>query len=71
MALSPRLIDFMRTAGKIDRPHRPRPFDSHSLEDDVLHAARERHRLGSLDSVEYAVLEQSSGISIVPKDSKS
>lgn len=35
--------------------------------EDVLHAARERHGLERLDQIKYAVLEQSGGISIVPK----
>jgi uncharacterized membrane protein YcaP (DUF421 family) len=35
--------------------------------EDVLHAARERHGLERLDQIQYAVLEQSGGISIVPK----
>ena len=35
---------------------------------EILHAAREQHGLRRLDEVEHAVLEQSGGISIVPKD---
>ena len=35
-------------------------------DDDVLTAARERHGLSRMDEVEFAVLEQSGGISVVP-----
>jgi uncharacterized membrane protein YcaP (DUF421 family) len=35
--------------------------------DDILHAAREHHGLARLDQIEYAILEVSGGISIIPK----
>ena len=35
--------------------------------DDILHAARELHGLGRLDQIEYAILEQTGEITIVPK----
>lgn len=38
--------------------------------EDILAAARERHGLTRLDEVEYAVLERSGGISIVPTSSR-
>lgn len=37
-------------------------------EQDVLTAARERQGLKRMDQIEYAVLERSGGISIVPKE---
>ena len=36
-------------------------------EQDVLHAAREQAGIGRLDQIEYAVLEQSGGITIIPR----
>ena len=36
-------------------------------EQDILHAARELHGLGRLDQIEYAILEQTGEITIVPK----
>jgi uncharacterized membrane protein YcaP (DUF421 family) len=36
-------------------------------EDDILEAARSSQGLGNLNEIEYAVLEQHGGISIVPK----
>lgn len=35
--------------------------------DDILHAARNREGLESLDQIAYAILEPSGGISIIPK----
>ena len=40
-------------------------------EDDVIHAARHHHGISRLDDVDYAVLEPSGGISVMPrKDGK-
>lgn len=36
---------------------------------DILHAAREREGLASLDQIAYAVVERSGGITVVPKES--
>jgi uncharacterized membrane protein YcaP (DUF421 family) len=36
-------------------------------EQDILHSARELHGLGRLDQIEYAILEQTGEITIVPK----
>jgi len=36
-------------------------------EDDILAAGRERLGIGTLDDIDYAVLEQSGGISVIPK----
>jgi uncharacterized membrane protein YcaP (DUF421 family) len=36
-------------------------------EEEILHAARELQGLTNLDQVEYAVLESSGGITILPK----
>jgi uncharacterized membrane protein YcaP (DUF421 family) len=35
--------------------------------EDILHSARENHGIGSFDEIDYAVLEQSGGITIIPK----
>jgi uncharacterized membrane protein YcaP (DUF421 family) len=35
--------------------------------DDVLHAARDLQGLSSMDQIEYAVLEQTGDVTIVPK----
>jgi uncharacterized membrane protein YcaP (DUF421 family) len=37
-------------------------------EQDILSSARERHGIERLDQVKYAVLEQSGGISIIPRE---
>lgn len=37
-------------------------------EHDILHAARELHGIGTLDGVEYAILEQTGEITIIPKE---
>ncbi len=39
----------------------------HLTEDDIVTAARERHGLERLDQVEWAVLETSGGISVIPR----
>lgn len=36
-------------------------------ESDILEAARNAHGLASLDQVEYAILEKSGGIAVIPK----
>jgi uncharacterized membrane protein YcaP (DUF421 family) len=36
-------------------------------EEDILTAARERLGLARMDQIQYAVLERSGGISIIPK----
>jgi uncharacterized membrane protein YcaP (DUF421 family) len=38
-------------------------------EQDILHAARDREGIGSLDELEYAVLEQTGEITVIPKKS--
>ena len=40
-------------------------------EDDILHAGRKQQGVGSLDDMEYAVLEQTGEISVIPKSGKS
>jgi uncharacterized membrane protein YcaP (DUF421 family) len=45
-----------------DRMHRERVDEA-----DVLTAAREAHGIARMDQIEYAVLERSGGISIIPK----
>jgi uncharacterized membrane protein YcaP (DUF421 family) len=37
-------------------------------EQDILHAGRELQGLANLDQVQYAVLEQSGGITVIPKE---
>ena len=49
------------------RVHRERLEKERIDEDDILAAARERLGLGRLDEIDYAVLEQSGGISVIPK----
>jgi uncharacterized membrane protein YcaP (DUF421 family) len=39
-------------------------------EHDILHAARDLQGIGSLDQVEYAILEQTGEITIIPKKSQ-
>lgn len=40
-------------------------------EDDILHAGRKEQGVGTLDDMEYAVLEQTGEISVIPKPGKS
>jgi uncharacterized membrane protein YcaP (DUF421 family) len=49
------------------RPLRERMRRVRVSEDDILTAARERQGLARMDQIEYAVLERSGGISIIPK----
>lgn len=50
------------------RVHRERLERERIDEDDILAAARERLGIGRLDEIDYAVLEQSGGISVIPKE---
>lgn len=50
---------------------RDRMRQSRVDEGEILMAARERHGLQRLDEIQYAVLERSGGISIIPKRSGS
>jgi uncharacterized membrane protein YcaP (DUF421 family) len=43
---------------------------SHVRVDDVLSKARMHHGLERLDQIRYAVLEQSGGISVIPRDAQ-
>ena len=36
-------------------------------EEDVLHAARHEHGIGTMDRIRYAVLEESGGITVIPE----
>ena len=36
-------------------------------EDDILHAARERQGLAAIDQIEYAILERTGEITVIPK----
>jgi uncharacterized membrane protein YcaP (DUF421 family) len=36
-------------------------------EHDILHSARQNHGLTTMDDIQYAVLEQTGDISIIPK----
>jgi uncharacterized membrane protein YcaP (DUF421 family) len=49
------------------RPLHERMAHSRVDEEDVLAAARERQGLSRMDEIQYAVLERSGGISIIPK----
>jgi uncharacterized membrane protein YcaP (DUF421 family) len=49
------------------RPLHERMKRARVSEEDVLTAARERQGLGRMDQIQYAVLERSGGISIIPK----
>ena len=49
------------------RVHRERMAKERIDEDDILAAGRERLGIGTLDDIDYAVLEQSGGISVIPK----
>jgi uncharacterized membrane protein YcaP (DUF421 family) len=48
-------------------PSRERMKRVRVSEEDVLTAARERQGLARMDQIQYAVLERSGGISIIPK----
>jgi uncharacterized membrane protein YcaP (DUF421 family) len=49
------------------QPLRERMQRARVSEEDILTAARERQGLARMDQIEYAVLERSGGISIIPK----
>jgi uncharacterized membrane protein YcaP (DUF421 family) len=49
------------------QPLRERMRRARVSEDDILTAARERQGLARMDQIQYAVLERSGGISIIPK----
>jgi uncharacterized membrane protein YcaP (DUF421 family) len=49
------------------QPLRDRMQRSRVSEDEILTAARERQGLARMDQIQYAVLERSGGISIIPK----
>jgi len=51
------------------RPLKDRMAQARVDEDDVLQAARERQGLARMDDIDYAVLEISGGISVIPKRS--
>jgi uncharacterized membrane protein YcaP (DUF421 family) len=54
------------------RPHREVLKRERIGEEDIMHAARSIHGLKSLEEVEFAILEASGGISVIPrKDSPS
>jgi uncharacterized membrane protein YcaP (DUF421 family) len=49
------------------QPLRERMRRARVSEEDILTAARERQGLARMDQIQYAVLERSGGISIIPK----
>jgi uncharacterized membrane protein YcaP (DUF421 family) len=49
--------------------HQDRMNKARIDEGDILAAARESHGLRRLDEIQYAILERSGGISVVPKES--
>lgn len=49
------------------RVHRERLEKERIDEDDILAAARERLGISRMDEIDYAVLENSGGISVIPK----
>ena len=42
--------------------------DTRVGEDDILAAAREKHGLGRMEQIKYAILEAGGGISIIPRE---
>ena len=43
-------------------------LDNERIErDDILHAARTSHGIGTMDEIRYAVLEESGGITVIPE----
>ena len=50
------------------RPLKDRMARERIDEEDIMHVARHTHGLSRLDQIEYAVLETSGGISIIPAD---
>jgi uncharacterized membrane protein YcaP (DUF421 family) len=51
------------------KPHREVMRKERVGEEDVMHAARSLHGLKSLEDVEFAILEASGGISVIPRKS--
>jgi uncharacterized membrane protein YcaP (DUF421 family) len=49
------------------KPHREIMARERIGEEDIMHAARAAHGLSSLDQVEFAILETSGGISVIPR----
>jgi uncharacterized membrane protein YcaP (DUF421 family) len=51
------------------QPHREAMQKERVNEEDIMHAARSAHGLRSLAEVDYAFLEASGGISVIPRES--
>lgn len=51
------------------KPHREVMRKERVGEEDIMHAARSAHGLRSLEEVEFAILESSGGISVIPRRS--
>lgn len=51
------------------KPHRDVMSRERVGEEDIMHAARSAHGLRSLEEVEFAILETSGGISVIPRKS--
>ena len=51
------------------KPHREVMKKERVGEEDIMHAARNAHGLKSLEDVEFAILESSGGISVIPRRS--
>ena len=49
------------------KPHRDVMDKERVGEEDIMHAARNAHGLRSLEEVEFAILEASGGISVIPR----
>ena len=49
------------------KPHREVMKKERVGEEDIMHAARSAHGLKTLDEVEFAILEASGGISVIPR----
>jgi len=49
------------------QPHRDILAKERVGEEDIMHAARSMHGLTSLDEIEFAILETSGGISVIPR----
>ena len=53
------------------KPHRDVMNRERVGEEDIMHAARSAHGLRSLEEVEFAILEASGGISVIPRKDNS
>ena len=51
------------------KPHREIMKQERLGEEDIMHAARSAHGLKNLEEVEFAILEASGGISVIPRKS--